>query len=129
MRVVFQKNLFSEVEYISSAKELNTVFNQSEVYQKIMAIRQARKAGDMKTAQEIKESLPAIIFVADHFDESVNKSGKKGLWRCQAASHLNGLAVLDADHLKEDPQEIFARWTPERLKELGIYLVFVTSSK
>ncbi|MBO4613411.1 MAG: hypothetical protein J5671_09645 [Bacteroidaceae bacterium] len=129
MKVSFQKNLYSQVEYIETSEQLEAVFNQPEVWKKILDIRQLRQADKMQEAQKVKESLPAIIFVADHFSESVNKFGQKGAWRCQPSSHLNGLAVLDADHLTEKPAQIFTRWTPEHLKELGIYLVFITSSE
>ena len=128
MRVSYQKNLYSEVEYIETSKQLEEVFNQSEVWQKILTIRQLRQQGKTAEAQKVKESLPAIVFVSDRFDETTNKHGQKGMWRCQAASHLNGLAVLDADHLTERPAQIFARWTTEQLKQLGVYLVFITSS-
>lgn len=128
MKVTYQENLYSEVEYIDSSKQLEAVFNKTDVWQKIQNIRQLRQQGKGKEAQELKNSLPAIIFVADNFSETVNKYGKKGMWRCQAASHLNGLAVLDADHLEEQPAQIHARWTTERLKALGVYLVFITSS-
>ena len=51
-----------------------------------------------------------------------------GKWRLQKSAHLNGLAVLDVDHLEQDPKELFQQWSKEQLQELGVLLVFITSS-
>ena len=53
---------------------------------------------------------------------------QRGKWRLQKSAHLNGLAVLDVDHLKDDPRKLFEKWTIEQLRELGVLLVFITSS-
>lgn len=90
-------------------------------------------------ADYVKRSLPGFIFVASHFDETENevsvwvngaKVKKKVLaaWRKQSAAHLNGQAVLDADHLGFDIREWFAKFSTEQLHELGILFVFITSS-
>ena len=119
-----------------------------------------RETGDAS----LKRKLPAFIFQAT-FDETFSKSGKKGAWRKQAATHLTGLVVMDVDHV-ENPREVFKRWgvlplsrgsqrgseqtdnqttpnpipeqsTPtrslsysggERLRELGILLIYITPS-
>ena len=139
IQLTIQKNLKSPVEQIASAEALEQVFNDPETYRKVCLIRQHRFAGEMDKAQQVKLSLPGLIFVADDFDVTekevtVYENGEekkvmqKGKWRLQKSAHLNGLAVLDADHLKEQPERIFARWTPEQLKGLGIYLIFKTSS-
>ncbi len=140
MRIfLFQKDFFSPAEPISSAEELSAVFNDPETYRKVCLIRQYRQTGDTEKAQKVKTSLPGLIFVADDFAETEKevtvwqdgqekKVVKKGKWRLQKSAHLNGLAVLDADHLQERPEAISGRWTPELLKQLGICLVFKTSS-
>ena len=63
-----------------------------------------RETGDAS----LKRKLPAFIFQAT-FDETFSKSGKKGAWRKQAATHLTGLVVMDVDHV-ENPREVFKRW-------------------
>ena len=84
-------------------------------------------------------SLEGLIFVADDFAEcekpvKVKENGEekevmqRGKWRLQKSAHLNGLAVLDVDHLKDDPRKLFEKWTIEQLRELGVLLVFITSS-
>ena len=138
-KITIQRNLLSQTEHISSAKELNAVFNNPETFQKVNKVREARARGDLKTADRVKHSLEGIIFVADDFAEcekpvKVEINGVKtevmelGKWRLQKSAHLNGLAVLDVDHLQENPIEVFRRWTEEQLRELGVLLVFITSS-
>ena len=125
--ITLQSNFKSPVVKIVAAAELERVFNSADTFQKVCQVRQYRQAGEMEKAQQSKVSLPGIIFVADDFAET-EKDGVLGKWRLQKSAHLNGLAVLDADHLTEDPRQIFARWTPEQLKSLGVYLIFITSS-
>ena len=95
-----------------------------------------RETGD----QALKRKLPAFIFQAT-FDETKSPKGKVGAWRKQAATRLTGLVVMDIDHVG-NPKEVFDRClnhsTPspssreegntERLKELGILLVYITPS-
>ncbi len=137
--LTIQKQLIGEVEVISSAKQLEAVFNSKRVFNKIQKIRDLREVGDMVNATKVKHSLPGIVFVADDFAVSekkvdVEENGQKvekmvkGKWRLQRQAHLNGLAVVDADHLVEDPKAIYKGWSEEKLKELGVYLVFITSS-
>ncbi len=134
-----QENLAAEVVAISTAKELESVFNSKKVFNKVQKIRTLREQGETTKANGLKHSLPGIIFVADDFavttkEVEAEENGEKvkkqvtGKWRLQKSAHLNGLAVLDADHLTESPKDIFSRWDEEQLKEWGIYLVYVTSS-
>ena len=126
-------------EQIATAEQLEGVFNNPETYRKVCQIREARKKGDLKKANSIKNSLEGLIFVADDFAEcekpvNIVVDGKKqevmelGKWRLQKSAHLNGLAVLDVDHLEQDPRVLFRQWSDEQLRELGVLLVFVTSS-
>ena len=48
----------------------------------------------------LKKSLPFVIFIATYI-ESASASGKMGCWRKQAACRLNGLCVIDFDHVDE----------------------------
>ena len=137
--ITIQKKLSAMTEQIATAEQLEGVFNNPETYRKVCQIREARKQGDLKTASSIKNSLEGLIFVADDFAEcekpvKVKENGEekevmqRGKWRLQKSAHLNGLAVLDVDHLKEDPRQLFQKWTIEQLRELGVLLVFITSS-
>ena len=54
--------------------------------------------------------------------------GKRGRWREMRYAYLNGLVVIDIDHLKEDPRDVFMHISKEHdLKSLGILLVYVSA--
>jgi len=85
-----------------------------------------RATGD--TAQ--KRKLPAFIFQAT-FDETTSKKGYKGAWRCQAGARLNGLVVIDVDHVEDEElrvksEEFAAADFKQRAAELGILLIYIT---
>ena len=80
----------------------------------------------------LKRKLPAFIFQAT-FEETVSKKGNKGAWRCQAGSRLNGLCVMDVDHVESEElrmksEEYAAADFPQKAKELGILLIYITPS-
>lgn len=138
-KITIQRNLMAQTEQINSAEQLEAVFNNPETYRKIGQIREARQRGDLKTATRVKNSLEGLIFVADDFavcekavktqvDGEEQVAMVSGKWRLQQSAHLNGLAVLDVDHLEEAPMVLFRQWTEAQLRELGVLLVFITSS-
>ena len=47
----------------------------------------------------LKKSLPFVIFVATYEETPSTKGQKMGAWRKQAACKLNGLCVIDFDHV------------------------------
>ena len=125
--ITIQRNLQSATEKITNAEQLEAVFNNPDTYRKVCQIRELRKQGEMKKAAMVKNSLEGLIFVADDFADSekvvktkVNGEEQeqtiRGKWRLQKSAHLNGLAVLDVDHLKEDPRELARQWSEERLR-------------
>ena len=70
----------------------------------------------------LKKSLPFVIFIATYV-ETASASGKLGCWRKQAACRLNGLCVIDFDHVDEGVQTTPPDGTPpisggERLREI-----------
>ncbi len=75
-------------------------------------VKEAREAlarGDKKTYDKKKKSLPFVIFIAtyDESDKEIEnkqtgeKSIKRGTWRNQEHCRLNGLCVIDFDHVDE----------------------------
>ena len=77
-----------------------------------------------------KRKLPAFIFQAT-FDETTSKKGYKGAWRCQAGARLNGLVVMDIDHVEDEElrvksEEFAAADFKQRAAELGILLIYIT---
>ena len=137
--ITIQKNLLAETEKITTAEQLEEVFNNPETFRKVNEVRELLGKNNKKDAYKVKHTIEELIFVADDFAECEKpvktfENGKekevvkKGKWRLQKSAHLNGLAVLDVDHLEQDPRELFKQWSEEQLRELGVLLVFITSS-
>ncbi|MBR6591236.1 MAG: hypothetical protein IKK81_01225 [Prevotella sp.] len=61
-----------------------------------------------QSAANYKKKLPAFVFQAT-FDETKSAKGRLGRWRKQSAVRLNGLCVMDIDHVS-NPVEIFQAW-------------------
>ena len=76
-----------------------------------------------------KDKLPAALFQASAFDESLNKKGVKGAWVNQAYVHLSGLCVADIDHV-ENPLKLYQGWIEKGLdwEKLGVVYVYITPS-
>jgi hypothetical protein len=109
-----------------------------ETIKKVREAREALARGDKKMYNQIKNSLPIAVFIAT-FNESEKefenkrtgeKTKKKGAWRLQKESNLNGLCVIDFDHVEGDVREIweaaYAKLSEEDKKR--ILFVFVTPS-
>lgn len=87
---------------------------------------EAERKRCLKEADRLKRQLPCYIFQAT-FDETKSKSGIVGAWRKQSATQLNGLYMLDLDHLEGDVKET-AKAIKARADELRLMLIHVTSS-
>ncbi len=61
----------------------------------------------------LKRRLPFVIFVATYPERTVKEGSQPAMWRNQKYAKLNGLVVLDVDHI-DDPIGVFHRFT-ERL--------------
>ena len=66
--------------------------------------------------------------VEPHVYEGQSKmnAGKTDSWRSQAHTKLNGLVMLDFDHLKEDAATIFHRDISPKRAEIGLLLAHIT---
>ena len=77
----------------------------------------------------LKKSLPFVIFIATYI-ETASASGKLGCWRKQAACRLNGLCVIDFDHIEGDCravwEEAYAKLSDK--DKSRILLVYITPS-
>ena len=120
---------------------IQTWLNNAD-YQKYLLKKQglkketAKKAWESKSdaerllafAQDLKENLPAFIFCSRAFDETNTARGSMFRHRRLADCHLNGLVMLDIDHV-ENPMQVF--WKMREIKELmqRVKLVHITSSQ
>ena len=78
-------------------------------------------------AQDLKENLPAFIFSCYKFDETKTEKGNPFCHRRLKDCHLNGLVMLDIDHV-ENPMQIW--WQLREMKEMmeRVALVHITTS-
>ena len=78
-------------------------------------------------AQELKENLPAFIFSCREFDATETSSGRQFCHRRLADCHLNGLFLLDIDHVV-NPMEIWWKLREDQELMKSVALVHLTSS-
>ena len=105
------------------------IVSSDRVIEKIAEFRQLKAEGKDSEADAKKRSLPIFIYQAT-FEETESKNGKKACWRRQQAAHLNGLVMLDIDHI-DNPVHLFGKmpkeWFEEGVKN-QVMLVHITPS-
>ena len=130
-----------EASKTQGAVALHNLLQNSE-YQKFLIKKQglkkkaAREAWAKKTdaekllafAQEVKDNLPAFIFCCREFDETGTAKGGMFRHRRLADCHLNGLFMLDIDHI-ENPMEVWYKMREDKELMKSIALVHITSSE
>ena len=119
---------------------IQTWLNNGE-YQKFLLKKQnlkkkaAKEAWEKKSdaekllafAQEVKDNLPAFIFACREFDETETAKGGMFRHRRLADCHLNGLFMLDIDHI-ENPMDIWYKMRDDEELMKSVALVHITSS-
>ena len=87
----------------------DAVIHNPEVRAKVLKCHELYKEGKKQEYAALKKELPMFIFMAT-FEKNNGKKGTRneGTWRLQSAARLNGLVMLDYDHLGRDPREVFA---------------------
>ena len=130
-----------EASKTQGAAALHTWLQNAD-YQKFLVKKQgmkkkaAKEAWEKKTdaekllafAQEVKDNLPAFIFACREFDETETGKGTMFRHRRLADCHLNGLFMLDIDHV-ENPMDIWYKMRDDEELMKSIALVHITSSK
>ena len=130
-----------EASKAQGAVALHNLLQNSE-YQKFLLKKQnlkkkaAKKAWEKKSdaekllafAQEVKDNLPAFIFACREFDETETAKGGMFRHRRLADCHLNGLFMLDIDHI-ENPFEVWYKMRDDKELMKSIALVHITSSE
>jgi len=79
-------------------------------------------------AQELKDNLTAFIFSCREFDETATAKGAMFRHRRLADCHLNGLVMLDIDHV-DNPLAVFEALKANETLTKRTALVHITSSK
>ena len=78
-------------------------------------------------AQEIKDHSVAFIYSCREFDETQTEKGNPFCHRRLADCHLNGLVMLDVDHV-ENPMQIWYQLRDNQALMARVKLVHITSS-
>ena len=123
---------------VVTLEQFRALISAPETIKKVKEAREALARGDKKTYDAKKKGLPLAIFIGT-FEESVKeienkKTGEKksvaGCWRLQKHCRLNGLCVIDFDHIEGDPREVWAAAYAKLSDEdrSRILFVFVTPS-
>jgi len=123
---------------VVTLEQFRALISAPETIRKVKEAREALARGDKKTYDAKKRGLPLAIFIGT-FEESVKevenkKTGEKksvaGCWRLQKYCRLNGLCVIDFDHIEGNPRDVweeaFAKLSDE--DKARILFVFVTPS-
>ena len=94
---------------VVTAEKFRALISAPRTLQLVREAREALAQGDKKTYDAKKKALPFVIFIAT-YDESEKefenkqtgeKTTKRGTWRNQKYCRLNGLSVIDFDHVDE----------------------------
>ena len=105
------------------------IVSSDRVKNKITEFRKLKAEGNDKEADAKKRSLPIFIYQAT-FEETESKNGSKACWRKQEAAHLNGLVMLDIDHI-DNPAKLFMHMPPDLFEDGAknqVMLVHITPS-
>ena len=98
---------------VVTAEKFRALISAPRTLQLVREAREALAQGDKKTYDAKKKALPFVIFIAT-YDESEKefenkqtgeKTTKRGTWRNQKYCRLNGLSVIDFDHVDETPSD------------------------
>ena len=127
-RIDMRRTIIAAVDASKSqgAVALHNLLQNSE-YQKFLLKKQnlkkkaAKEAWEKKTdaekllafAKEVKDNLPAFIFCCREFDATETAKGGMFRHRRLADCHLNGLFMLDIDHI-ENPFEVWYKMRDDK---------------
>ena len=114
---------------VCTKEDFYKVVSSERVINRIAEFRKLKAEGKNNEADAKKRSLPIFIYQAT-FDETESKNGKKARWRKQQAARLNGLVMLDIDHI-ENPVHIFGKMPKEWFEDGAknqVMLVHITPS-
>ena len=133
----YQRSFGSPTEVVSQ-EQFRALVGAPRTFQLVKEAREALARGDKKTYDAKKKSLPFVIFIAtyDEWDkefenkETGEKTTKRGAWRSQEHCRLNGLCVIDFDHVEGEVRKVwdeaYAKLSDEDKQR--ILLAYVTPS-
>ena len=129
---------FGQPTEVVTKEQFRALITAPETARKVKEAREALARGDKNAYDNKKKGLPFVIFIAT-YDESDKtfenkqtgeKTTRRGQWRNQKYCRLNGLCVIDFDHVEGDVrkvwEEAYAKLSDE--DKARILFVFVTPS-
>ena len=138
----YQRSFGLPTEVITK-EQFRALITAPETIRKVKEAREALARGEKNIYDKKKKGLPFVIFIAT-YDESDKefenkqtgeKITKRGCWRNQKYCRLNGLCVIDFDHVDEGVQttplreiwaEVYDRLSDE--DKARVLFVFITPS-
>ena len=130
----YQRKYNQQVQVIENSQQLMDILQNQQLATQILNARACLEMCNEEAYQAAKRGLPLFIFSAARVEKSINKNGVEGYWRNQESTYLNGLAVLDIDHIEfpcalstkimEDHHELFL----ETCVKWKIFMIYVTPS-
>ena len=133
----FQRSFGLPTEIVT-VEQFRALITAPETIRKVKEAREALARGDKNAYDNKKKSLPFVIFIAtyEEWDKKFeNKltgdvTFKKGSWRSQQHCKLNGLCVIDYDHVEGDVRQVweeaYAKLSDE--DKARVLFVYVTPS-
>ena len=123
---------------VVTLEQFRALISAPETIRKVKEAREALARGDKNAYDRKKKGLPLAIFIGT-FEESVKvmkdkNSGEEkdvsGCWRLQKHCRLNGLCVIDFDHVEGDVRKVWAEAFAKLSDEdkARVLFVFVTPS-
>ena len=133
----FQRSFGLPTEVVTK-EQFRALITAPETFRKVKEAREALARGDKNAYDNKKKGLPFVVFIATYdvsdkmFEnkQTGEKTFKQGRWRNQKYCRLNGLCVIDFDHIEGDVrkvwEEAYAKLSDE--DKARILFVFVTPS-
>ena len=133
----FQRNFGLPTEVVT-LEQFEALLSAPQTANLVKEAREALEKGDKATYDRKKKQLPFVIFIATYEEwdkefenkKTHEKTTKRGCWRSQEHCKLNGLCVIDFDHIEGDVRKVwdeaFAKLSDE--DQQRILFVYVTPS-
>jgi len=133
----YQRSFGLPTEVVTK-EQFRALITAPETFRKVKEAREALARGDKNAYDNKKKGLPFVVFIATYdvsdkmFEnkQTGEKTFKQGRWRNQKYCRLNGLCVIDFDHIEGDVrkvwEEAYAKLSDEDMAK--ILFVFVTPS-
>ena len=133
----FQRSFGLPTEVVT-LEQFEALLSAPQTASLVKEAREALEKGDKATYDKKKKQLPFVIFIATYEEwdkvfvnkETHEETTKRGFWRSQEHCRLNGLCVIDYDHIEGDVRKVwdeaYAKLSEEDKQK--ILFVYVTPS-